>query len=53
MTMNTYIYLGLEDAKDEIIRMEELNATRRELERITGRKLTTQKVFRVVCDMER
>ena len=48
VTMNTYTHLGLEDAKDEMIRMEELNAAKRELEKITGEKPVTQKMFRVV-----
>ena len=29
VTMNTYTHLGLEDAKDEMIRMEELNVAKR------------------------
>ena len=48
VTMNTYTHLGLEDAKDEMIRMEELNVAKRELEKTTGEKTTTQKMFRVV-----
>ncbi len=48
VTMNTYTHLGLEDAKDEMIRMEELNAAKRELEKTTGEKPVTQKMFRVV-----
>ena len=46
--MNTYTHLVLEDAKDEMIRMEELNAAKRELENTTGEKPVTQKMFRVV-----
>jgi integrase len=48
VTMNTYTHLGLEDAKDEMIRMEELNVAKRELEKTTGEKPVTQKMFRVV-----
>lgn len=48
VTMNTYTHLGLEDAKDEMIRMEELNAARAELNKTTGEKPVTQKMFRVV-----
>ena len=47
VTMNTYTHLGLEDAKDEMIQMEELNAAKRELEKTTGEKPVTQKMFRV------
>ena len=46
--MNTYTHLGMEDAKDEMIRMEELNAAKKELEKIIGEKHVTQKIFRVV-----
>ena len=45
VTMNTYTHLGLEDAKDEMIRMEELNAARAELNKTTGEKPVTQKMF--------
>lgn len=48
VTINTYTHLGLEDAKDEMIRMEELNAAKRELEKTTGEKPVTQKMFRAV-----
>ena len=34
VTMNTYIHLDLEDAKEEMIRMEELNAARAELNKV-------------------
>lgn len=47
VTMNTYTHLGLEDAKEEMIRMEELNAARTELNKTTGEKPVTQKMFRV------
>ena len=46
--MNTYTHLGLEDAKDEMIRMEELKAAKKELEKATGEKTVTQKMFQVV-----
>ena len=48
VTMNTYTHLGLEDAKDEMIRMEELNAAKKELEKTIGEKTVTQKMFKVV-----
>lgn len=48
VTMNTYTHLGLEDAKDEMIRMEELNAARAELNKTTGEKPVTQKMFRAI-----
>lgn len=40
-------HLGLEDAKDEMIRMEELNAAKAEIEKTTGEKPVIQKMFRV------
>ena len=43
-----YTHLGMEDAKDEMIRMEELNAAKKELEKTIGEKPVTQKIFRVV-----
>lgn len=48
VTMNTYTHLGLEDAQDEMIRIEELNAARAEVAKTTGEKPVTQKSFRVV-----
>ena len=48
VTMNVYTHLGLEDAKDEMIRLEELNAARAEVQKTTGEKPVTQKMFRVV-----
>lgn len=48
VTMNTYSHLGLKDAKDEMIRMEELNAARAELNKTTGEKPVTQKMFRAI-----
>ena len=48
VTMNTYTHLGLEDAKEEMIRMEELNAARAELNKTAGEKPVTQKMFRAI-----
>ena len=48
VTMNTYTHLGLEDAKDEMICLEELNAAKAEIEKTTGEQPVTQKMFRVV-----
>ena len=48
VTMNTYTHLGLEDAKEEMIRMEELNAARAELNKTTGKKTVTQKMSRAI-----
>lgn len=47
--MNTYTHLGLDDAKDEMIRLKELEEARREVEKTTEKpKPTTQNMFRAV-----
>lgn len=48
VTLNTYTHLGLEDAQNEMVRLEELNAARAELNKTTGEKPVTQKMFRAV-----
>ena len=48
VTLNTYTHLGLEDATDELKRVEDLNNARNELGKNTGRNLITQKMFRVI-----
>lgn len=48
MTMNTYTHLGLEDAKDEMIRMEELEAARKEVAKAEGKKEIKLNQFRAV-----
>lgn len=48
VTLNTYTHLGLEDATDELKRMEDLENARKELDKTSGRKTVTQKMFRVV-----
>ena len=48
VTMNTYTHLGLEDAKDEMIRMEELNKAKKEPEKTTDEKPVTRKMLRAV-----
>lgn len=40
VTMNTYTHLGLEDATDELRRVEELNRAREEIARATGESKT-------------
>ena len=48
VTLNTYTHLGLEDATDELKRMEDLENARKELDKTSGIKTVTQKMFRVV-----
>ena len=48
VTRNTYTHLGLEDAAEELRRMEEAEAARRELEKLAGKTKDSQKLFNVV-----
>ena len=48
ITMNVYTHLGLNDAKEEMIRMEELNRARDEMKKEGKVKPVSQKMFRVV-----
>ncbi len=48
ITMNVYTHLGLNDAKEEMIKMEELNKARKELMKEGKIKPIEQKMFRVV-----
>ena len=47
--MNTYAHLGLEDATDELRRVEELNREREEIAKAAGEnKNVTQLSFRAI-----
>ncbi len=48
MTLNTYTHLGLEDAADELKRMEDLEVARKELEKAKEKNSVSQKMFRVI-----
>ena len=48
VTLNTYTHLGLEDATDELKRMEELEKARKELEKDKEEKPVSQKMFRAI-----
>ena len=48
VTMNTYTHLGLEDAKDEMVRLEELNKAREEVEKTNGDEPMDRGMFQVV-----
>ena len=48
VTMNTYTHLGLDDAKNEMIRMEELEQARKEVDKADGKKPMRQNMFKVV-----
>lgn len=46
VTLNTYTHLGLEDARDELGRIAEIENARREMDKLGGEK--TQEMFRVM-----
>lgn len=48
VTLNTYTHLGLENADEELHRMEEAEAARREQEKIAGKAKDSQKTFKAV-----
>lgn len=48
VTMNTYTHLGLDDAKNEMIRMEELEQARKEVDKAEGKRPMRQNMFKVV-----
>lgn len=49
VTMNTYTHLGLEDAKDEMVRLEELNKAREEIKKTNGDEPMDRGMFSVGC----
>ena len=49
VTMNTYTHLGLEDAAEEMRRIEELKKARAEMDKLSGKeRKVKQSEFRVV-----
>ena len=48
VTLNTYTHLGLEDAAEELHRMEEAENARREQEKLAGKTKDAQKLFKAV-----
>ena len=47
ITLNVYTHLGLDDARDEMVRLEELENARREVEKTEERPQTNRLMFRV------
>ena len=45
VTLNTYTHLGLEDAEDELKRLEDMQNAKKELERTQGEKPVSQKLL--------
>ena len=48
VTLNTYTHLGLEDAEDELRRLEDVQNARKELERTQEERLVSQKMFKAI-----
>lgn len=48
VTLNTYTHLGLDDATDELKRLQELEVARKELKKTQGEKPVSQKMFKVI-----
>ncbi len=48
VTMNTYTHLGFDDAKDEMVRLEELEAVEKDVEKVIGEKPISQKMFKAI-----
>ena len=48
VTMNTYTHLGFDDAKDEMVRLEELEIAKQEVEKVIGEKSIGQKMFEAI-----
>ena len=48
VTMNVYTHLEFDDTKDEMVRLEELNAAKKEVEKISGEKPVSQKMFKII-----
>lgn len=48
VTLNTYTHLGLEDAEDELKRLEDLKKARNELDKAEGKRKVTQKMFKAI-----
>ena len=48
VTMNVYTHLGFDDDKDEMIRLEELEAAKKEVEKVNGETLISQKMFKAI-----
>ena len=46
--MNEDIHLSFDDSKDEMVRLEELNAAKKEVEKVAGEKLVDRKMFEAI-----
>ena len=48
VTMHVYTHLSFDDSKDEMVRLEELNAAKKEVEKVSGEKPVSQKMFKII-----
>lgn len=48
VTMNTYTHFGLDDAKDEMVRLEELEQARKEIDKTNVEKPMKQIMFKAI-----
>ena len=48
VTLNTYTHLGLEDAENELKKLDDLHNARDELERPQGERPVSQKMFKAI-----
>ena len=48
VTMNVYTHLGFDAAKDEMVRFEELETAKKEVEKVSGEKPVSKKMFKVI-----
>ena len=48
VTLNTYTHLGLDDAKNEMIRLEELEQARKEIDKTNSIKPMKQNMFKAI-----
>ena len=48
VTMNVYTHLGFDDAKDEMVRLEELNAAKKEVEKVVGERPISQQMSKAI-----
>lgn len=48
VTMNVYAHVGLDDAEEELKRMEEFQKAQAEIEKKNDAKAISQKIFKVI-----
>jgi len=46
--MNEDTHLSFDDSKDDMVRLEELNAAKKEVEKVAVEKLVSRKMFKAI-----